>query len=245
MRQFQKELIKSARPETKPEIPKKLSWKAKFFGRQMIDEYLWKYYERESEKRIPFYLPYVYMKDCFDHMRRYAKIPRKQIRMVLIDGNDARIDYFLEAFLGELNDLTIVTDRKAYFENLQERAFEELGLLIDLSYSWEAKNLRGNLVWDFSDRMQCKECYPKGSICFMPHKKEWKLRELQKSCPEITIFSLAGIECLQKELSATMAECLLVPADFPFRKTRCEELKIWCREKQWVQKMRVQNPEKP
>ena len=86
MRHFQKDILKHARPETKPELPRKIRLRAKFFGKQNALEYIWNYYERESEKRVPFYLPYIYMKEIFDSLRRYAQIPKKQIGMVLIAG---------------------------------------------------------------------------------------------------------------------------------------------------------------
>ena len=245
MRQFQKEILECARPETKPEIPRKLYWKAKIFGKQHLSEYLWNYYERESENRIPFYLPCIFMQECFDYLRRYGKIPKKQISMVLIDDDDARTDYFLTMFLGELNYLTIVTDRMKYFEGLQERAFQELGLLIDLVHSWEDKNLQGNLVWDFSYKFQKADCYPKGSICFLPHKREWKLQEMLKGCPNQQLLTLGGVVTQQKMISASLAESLLAPSDFPFRETRCQKLKDWCKSKKWNVKIKVQTLEKP
>lgn len=235
----------SARPETKPEIPGKVRWRARFFGKRHLSEYLRNYYQKESECRIPFYLPYIYMKENFEFLRRYGKIPRKQINMVLIDGNDGRTDYFLYEFLEELNYLTIVTDRQKYFEGLQERAFQELGLLIDLVLPWEEKNLRGNLVWDFSDKLQKPDCYPAGSICFMPHKKEWKIKELLGSCPGITVVSLTKVVIGQNSILPSMAETLLVPAKFPFRKSRCDDLRRWCQAQKWQMKMSAQSGEKP
>lgn len=247
MRQFQKELLEAARPETKPKIPRKIYWKAKIFGKQILSEYLWNYYERESEERVPFYLPYIYMKECFDYLRRYAKISRKQISMVLIDDDDARTDYFLKEFLEEFNYLTIVTDRVKYFEGLQERAFQELGLLIDLVHSWEDKNLQGNLVWDFSGRIQKEDCYPEGSVCFMPHKKEWKLRQVLQDSLKIRVLTIDGVVVRQEQeiLRPGVAETLLAPSDFPFRETRCQALKEWCKCKNWNIKIKEQTLEKP
>lgn len=245
MRHFQKEILKSARSETIPELPKKLRWKARFFGKQMITDYLWNYYERESTDRIPFYLPYIYMKECFDYLRRYGKIPKKQINMVLIDDDDARIDYFLLNYLGELNYVTIVTDRMKYFEGLQERAFQELGLLIDLVHTWEGKQLHGNLVWDFSYKLQKADCYPEGSICFLPHKKEWKVKEVRESSRKITAVTLAAVGVSGEMLIPSFAESLLVPSNFPFRESRCVELRKWCDEQRWQLKMKVQKPENP
>lgn len=234
-----------ARPETRPDIPRKIRWKAKLFGSQCLSEYLWNYYEKESEARVPFYLPYIYIKENFYYLRRYAQIPKKQVSMVLIDGNDSRTDYFLYEFLEELNYLTIVTDRQKYFESLQERAFQELGLLIDLALPWEQKNIRGNLVWDFTEQLQKADCYPENSICFMPHKKEWKIKELLRECKLTAAVSLKEVEIGEVCISTSLAECLLVPANFPFRKSRCEDLKDWCRSQKWTVKMGVQKPEKP
>ncbi len=234
-----------ARPETRPDIPRKVRWKAKLFGGHYLSEYLWAYYERESEVRIPFYLPYIYMKENFYYLRRYAQIPKKQVSMVLIDGEDSRTDYFLYEFLEELNYLTIVTERRKYFEGFQERAFQELGLLIDLLFPWEEKNIRGNLVWDFTEQFQKADCYPENSICFMPHKKEWKIKEFLKERPVAAAVMLKEVEIGQNCISAALAESLLVPPNFPFRKSRCEDLRDWCRNQKWTVKMGVQKPEKP
>lgn len=239
------ELISSARPETRPEIPRKLRWKARIFGKYKIEEYMRDYYERESGERVPFYLPYIFMKENFDYIRRYGKIPRHQISMVLIDGNDARTDYFLMEFLEELNFLTIVTERKEYFENLQERAFQELGLLIELVRPWETKNLRGNLVWDFTEELQNADCYPEESICFMPHKKIWKVKEALRMCKDITAVSIKWAEISGECIFPWVAETLLVPAGFPFRQSRCEELQEWCEMKKWTVKLRAETLGKP
>ncbi len=235
----------NARPETRPDIPRKVRWRAKLFGSRYLSEYLWNYYEKESEIRTPFYLPYIYMKENFFYLRRYAQIPKKQISMVLIDGDDSRIDYFLYEFLEELNYLTIVTERRKYFEGFQERAFQELGLLIDLLSPWEEKNIRGNLVWDFTEQFQKADCYPENSICFMPHKKEWKIREFLKEQPVAAAISLKEVQIGAKFISPALAESLLVPPNFPFRKSRCEDLRDWCQNQKWVFKMSVQKPEKP
>ena len=234
------DIVKLARPETLPEIPRKIRWKARFFGKQILLQYLKDYYERESMERVPFYLPYIYIKENFDYLRRFAKIPRHQISVVLIDGNDGRMDYFLYEFLEALNFLTIVTDRKPYFESLQERAFQELGLIIELVHPWEDKNIQGNMVWDFTEQLQKTDCYPAGSICFLPHKKEWKIREILNSCERITVVNIKSVEIGENQIHPALAEVLLEPRGFAFRKSRCEELKYWCKEGKWNVKLKAQ-----
>ena len=240
-----KELLKLARPETRPKLPRKIRFMARIFGSQIVLEYIWDYYERESGNRIPFYLPYIYMRECMAYLRRYAKIPKKQICMVLIDDGDYKIDNFLSEFLEEFNYLTIITNRKEYFENLQERAFQELGLLIDLVLPWEEKNLQGNIVWDFTDTIQKDDCYPKGSICFLPHKKEWKVKDLLESVPNITTVSLKCIEAAGACITPTLAESLLIPWGMRFRKSRSEEVKRGCKMKNLKLKLKAETLEKP
>lgn len=243
------ELLKNfpdlVREETMPEIPKRIRWKARIFGKNQIWDYIRNYYEEESARRVPFYLPYIYLKESFRYLCRTAGIAKKQVSMVLIDGGDSRTDYFLYEFLEEFNFLTIITDRPVYFEGLQERAFQELGLLIDLVLPWEGKNLPGNLVWDFTDSLQKPDCYPKGAVCFVPHKKEWKISELLRECQAITTVSIKEVEIGSVIFRPSLAECFLAPAGFPFRKSRCDELKQWCRQNRWSLKMNRRKSEKP
>ena len=84
-------IMEWARTETLPEVPVKVRWKAKFFGKRIIKTYYQEYYERESGRRIPFYLPYLFMQEHFDYLRRYGKIPRHQISMVLQDRSEAPV----------------------------------------------------------------------------------------------------------------------------------------------------------
>ena len=245
MDELLKKLPELVREETMPEIPKKIHWRARFFGKSQLWEYIRNYYEEESAHRVPFYLPYIYLKEIFRYLCRTAGISKKQVSMVVIDGGDSRTDYFLYEFLEKLNFLTIITERQAYFEGLQERAFQELGLLIDLALPWEEKNLQGNLVWDFTDNLQKSDCYPTDSICFVPHKKEWKIAEILRECPTVTAVSIKEVEIGQLSFCPSQAESFLVPAGFPFRKSRCEELKRWCGQRYWSVKLNVRRPEKP
>ena len=62
------EIVKHARIETVPEVPKKIRWKARIFGKNQIEQFYERYYQRESERRIPFYLPYLNMRTHFDYV---------------------------------------------------------------------------------------------------------------------------------------------------------------------------------
>lgn len=242
MKNFQYELIGLANPKTKPEVPWKIRLRSKFFGKQIETEYLWNYYKRESAERVPFYLPYLFMKELFYYLKRYGEIPKSKISMILVDGGDSRIDYFLYEFLEELNDLTIITDRKEYFESLQERSFQELGLIIDLIYPWQEKRLKGNFVWDFTTQLQKADCYPKDSICFLPHKKEWKVQDILNDGENITVFFIENVKIRGYFVPSGLAECFLVPKMLGFRKSRCEELAKWCKNEGWRIKLKARKP---
>lgn len=239
MNELTKRLPELIRQETLPEIPGRIRWRARLFGKGKLWEYIKNYYEEESVRRVPFYLPYIYMKEIFRYLCRYGKIPQKAVSMVLIDGGDSRTDYFLYEFLEELNYLTIITDRPEYFESLQERAFQELGLLIDLVKPWEKKHISGNLLWDFSGNLQMADCYPENCICFVGHKKDWKVKELLRECETITAVTVEKIMVRGFSIHPSMAECFLATKDFPFRKSCCGELEKWCRQKEWRVKMKV------
>ena len=245
MRHFQKEILDHARLETKPEIPKKVRLCAKILGKDQITNYLWKYYERESERRVPFYLPFAYRKELLEHLRRYGKIPKKQMNLILIDGEDFRTELFFYENRMDVSYVTIVTPRKEYFEKIQQQAFAEDGLLVDLVTPWEDKNLRGNLVWDFTEQIQKSDCYPKGSICFLPHKKDWKIKELLQTCDEITAVTIAHVTIAGYPVNPSFAESLLAMPEILFRKRRCEEVEKWCKTRKWSVKLRVQTREKP
>lgn len=237
MEEWLKRLPELARKETLPEIPRGLRWRLRIFGKDHTIEYIAAYYQEESADRVPFYLPYIYMKEIFRYLCQCGGLRKKQVDLVLIDGGDSRIDYFLYEFLEELNYLTIITERKAYFESLQERAFQELGLLIDLWRPWEEKYLKGNLVWDFSEQLQQKDCYPESAVCFAPHKKRWKQRELLKDSKNIQMVFLKNIEAGNLILAPALAESLLIPPGFPFRETRCQDLRKWCSYRHWSIRM--------
>ena len=239
-----RELLEIARPETRPKIGVGVRWKAKLLGKQKIIEYIWDYYERESENRLPFYIPCIYMKECFEYLRRYAKIPQNKICMIMIDDGDYRTEYFLNEFLEILNYLTIITDRPEYFERMQETAFQETGLLIDLVRPWEEKNLQGNMVWDFTETIQKADCYPEDSICFVPYKKNWKIKDLLESSHTVTAVSLKSMEFKGYDIVPELAESFLVPWGVTFRRTRCEDLKQWCKMKNLKLKLKAETLEK-
>ena len=68
---------------------------------------------------------------------------------------------------------------------------------------------------------------------------------LRSVCSKITVVTLAAVETPEGSICPAMAERLLVPAGFPFRETRCRDLKMWCGKKKWMVKMNVQKGEKP
>ncbi len=223
-----KRLLALAQKDTLPEIPWKIRWKSRFFGNETVVNYLWDYYTGEAEGRIPFYLPYIYRREGYDYLRRSAGLAKKEVTLILIDNGDARTDYLLCEFLEELNYLTIVTERREYFSGFADRAFQELGLLVDLYLPWQAKQLNGNLVWDLTAAVQTPGCYPEGSVCLIPHKTRQQKQELESLCRKCTFLMLQSCRSSGTLIPASLAETLLVPPYLPFRAGRCEMLKEKC-----------------
>lgn len=233
MKEYQKEILKMAEKDTLPKLPKKF-WKfQRWFSQEYFWEYLWNYYMEESKGRRPFYLPYLYLREEQDFLRRTGQMALEEIHLVIIDSEDERCGYLLQELLWKLNYLTILTNRKKYFEGLKNRAFQEMGLIIELYYPWQEKHVYGNLIWDLTDKLQPKDCYPSGSICFMPHKSQVQKEILGEQCPDTRFFLMPDILWRDQKLTANFAEALSVPCYFPFRESRCEDLKIKSRNCHW------------
>ena len=76
-------------------------------------------------------------------------------------------------------------------------------------------------------------------------QKEWKVKDLLESVPNITAVSLKCIEAAGEYIAPAFAESLLIPWGMTFRKSRCEEVKRWCKMKNLKLKLKAEPLEKP
>jgi len=91
----------------------------------------------------------------------------------------------LNQLSGEINGLTIYTDRPEYFAGFVECAYEESGLVTVMSSKADQKsavrqqqNDRIGVILDFEWRGACYEHRKSGNSAYIPiHKKPWEIRE--------------------------------------------------------------------
>ena len=79
----------------------------------------------------------------------------------------------------------------------------------------------------------------------LPHKKEWKIKEQLLCSQGITAVFVKEVEVNGMKIPPSMAEAMLIPRRFPFRKSRCEELARWSKQQGWNVKLRARTLENP
>ena len=54
-----------------------------------------------------------------------------------------------------------------------------------------------------------------------------------------------NVEIQRQNIFPALAETMLVPKRFPFRQSRCEELRKWCKMSNWKVKLKARTLENP
>lgn len=78
-------------------------------------------------------------------MKKYG-ISKREAKVVIIDSGDKKIEMILEPILQYANYLTIMTERKDYFEKAVNIIYEEIGLMIDVVSSKDKGKITGNFI---------------------------------------------------------------------------------------------------
>ncbi len=74
------------------------------------------------------------------------QIDCKNMKLVLLDSNDSRIEYVLELMLPYLNYLTIVTSRVVHFNDFVDYAFESTGLVVEVLNAPLEETIPGDFI---------------------------------------------------------------------------------------------------
>ena len=127
----------------------------------------------------------------FHGILKAGGLSEKQLELVVIDEETENFSLFERADVkdvlnqlgGELNLLTIYTDRFAYFSEYARRMYEENGLLVMLFSKKELSREKGSktgekLILDFEWEGTCHTFLMGPTKCYIPiHKKPWKIAE--------------------------------------------------------------------
>lgn len=120
--------------------------------------FFWKKETQPEEKPVQVernffsYIPYV--PKILTYYRREKGIPKKALELLLIDNEEQpawKVQQAAELLLPDLNFLYFATGRGEAFEELEELALEEYGLLIVLLPEIGLEMPPGNLTLDLND----------------------------------------------------------------------------------------------
>lgn len=101
-----------------------------------------------SEMAPTWIIRYIMFRNIYEETIRLSNIKRQDVRLVIIDEESRKIEYIVESVMEELNYLTILTHRPERFQLLQQKVYEETGLVIDVVDKESMVSLQGNLVVD-------------------------------------------------------------------------------------------------
>jgi hypothetical protein len=108
----------------------------------------------EPAEEKSFFLYMEWIPEVLAYFRRMKGIPKKKLELVLIDKEDEaawKILKLIEALLGDLNLLYLVTSRPEAYEELADEVFEERGMMLICLEKTDEKNLPGNLILDLNE----------------------------------------------------------------------------------------------
>lgn len=146
--------------------------------------------QKEIEERTDdankenIFLPYI--REILEQVLKQKGLNYGEMKLVLIDG-DTEPDSFLEEdevelclkqLSPDLNFLTILTDRPAYFREYVETMYEETGLPVRICDKIYSEKPEGNLWLDFEQQGCLKDLqYLEPAIYIPVHKKSWEIAD--------------------------------------------------------------------
>lgn len=139
--------------------------------------------EEQGKKENP-YLPYI--REIISQILPQRGLDYGRMRLLIIDTDTEPESVFweddvmaaLEELSPDLNFLTILTDRSAYFQEYVETMYEENGLLVCMDEKNCQSQHRANTVLDFEQRGKLWELELQEPFVYLPiYKKSWQTGE--------------------------------------------------------------------
>jgi hypothetical protein len=114
-----------------------------------INKELRKYFDCfKSECR--WLLNYILFPQLFTQIVLDYNIDCKNLKLIIFDSMDRKINYLLEILVPHLNHLLIVTSRSSYFNQIVDDAYDYTGLMIEI-VNWPLKEpILGNMIIDIN-----------------------------------------------------------------------------------------------
>lgn len=93
-------------------------------------------------------LKYILFPQCYRKIIEEFSLDEKSLRPIIFDSCDRKIVYLLKQIKDNLNYLTILTERKEYFNDFREMLYSTAGLAVDFISPGENTPIEGNLIID-------------------------------------------------------------------------------------------------
>ncbi len=146
--------------------------------------------ERDNERaeRERSLIKFLYLKKLVEIGREKLRIEEKDMKLVIIDSGDKRIEHVLELFINNLNYLTIITNREEYFTGFRDMIYDTTGLVVEFEELPLKNHIDGNIIIDLdSDCYKSYNFFPYGSCVIDINSSAKKRQYLQERRKDLTI----------------------------------------------------------
>lgn len=142
------------------------------------------------------YLASVFLlKEMLEEIRVTKHIARKNMNIVLIDGNTALSDFVIADIYDELNYFTIVTERREYFEAKTEEIFEETGLAAVILDYPVTSVIAGNIILDLRTENGFQVAlFNKGSIYISLYRMDFHILSHLEVIDQLLVLKMFEME---------------------------------------------------
>lgn len=146
--------------------------------------------ERNHERveRERSLIKFLYLRQLVAIAREKLHIEEKDMKLVIIDSHDKRIEHVLEQFVYNLNYLTIITNREEYFDGFRDMIYDTTGLVVEFEELPLKDHIEGNIIIDLdSESYKSYNFFPYGSCVVDVNSSAKKRQYLQERRKDLTI----------------------------------------------------------
>lgn len=146
--------------------------------------------ERDNERaeRERSLIKFLYLRQLVGVARDKLHIKEKDMKLVIIDSGDKRVEHVLELFVNNLNYLTIITNREEYFTGFRDMIYDTTGLVVEFEELPLKNHIDGNIIIDLdSDCYKSYNFFSYGSCVIDVNSSAKKRQYLQERRKDLTI----------------------------------------------------------
>lgn len=146
--------------------------------------------ERNNERaeRERSLIKFLYLRELVEIGRDKLHIKEKDMKLVIIDSHDKRIEHVIEQFANNLNYLTIITNREEYFNDFRDMIYDTTGLVVEFEELPLKNHIEGNIIIDLdSESYKNYNFFPYGCCVVDVNSSAKKRQYLQERRKDLTI----------------------------------------------------------